>query len=496
MRKSLVVFTAALLLASGGMALSLDSIIDLSCTASMAASFNPLCVPVTYDDIIEGSPEDTRAELVTKNTIVADGREQITTELSSNLNQSFGIGMAEAKIQAITALNNGSTKSKAKTVAGSEIDDFYAAQQRRLLNYRNREVIKLNESVNSVKSTSGLDLETATKRDICISGSNDNEVDFETTSGNVTLVNGSTMSVYGARWVDDAPTTSGSTCFSQNDDVFQPADGANFTTAIIPISPSKDGFAMGFEDASGNTVEAAEHTPYSNVWSEQTNQRQQAYNNALGIVDNVYAAYQSGAVETSELIGPLEALKTASTNYDSTGYYAYKAYSLEQAGIPTAESYGFKVRFDVANTTKTRWGQLFASKGQFSNDTLEVNKTYDGSDKYVEFVHSTPSGSAVTTSLDSNFTILEMENTETGESVNSTELQSIQFHTDGTNDLAEQLDEIKENQQDLLTSSGGGAGGSGGWSLPFGLGTLQIPTTKQMGIAAGVIVVIALLFGA
>ena len=493
MNKGFVVIASILILASGGAALSTDTLVDLSCQASMIAGFNPLCVPIVYDDIIEGSPDDVQDDIYTKVSIINDGRDQIITETNSQLDQMFGIGMAEGKVSAIESLNNDSSKSKAKQEAGTEIDQFYASQQERLINYRNREVIKFNETLNRLDGTTGLTYgdimrfsqEVGGTTGIDDGSSSATAGEFIIDSQNVTLLDGDEKEVLTVYWKDTDTANYGA------------SQDANRSAYITDPAFSSSPAGVEVQSTNGNWTFHLNPTPYDGAWSNVSGKRSQAYNNVLDIVDQIYSSYVSGAVSTDDVLGSLELLKTSATSYEDTGYYAYKAVSLEQAGIPTADGYGFKIKWNASGVNKTRWGQLFAPSGSFTNDTLEVNETYDASGSLVQFVHSTPSGKAVTSELDGNFTVLEMENTRNGTSVNSTKLQSIELHTNGVSDLQEQLKQIREAQDEILSgNAGGGASSGGGWQLPFGLGSIPVPTAEQTGIGAVAIVVLLLLVGA
>lgn len=446
--KVLCITLIGLVMASGVIAISMDTIIDLGCLSSMTVAFNPLCTPALYDDVVTGSPEDTMNDLYTKATVAQDGRDQIITEMESNLNTTFGIGMAEAKIQSINALNNGSTRSEAKTIARGEINDFYSAQELRVVNHANREALKWNESRNDIKQVSGL-----TYKEAIASNLNDNKASnyhqdmIRVETVNYTLPNGTDVKSYNAMHRVSGQDTSYETFVTG---VAYNPDDFGYNT--------KYGTGVRFKNADGDHRLAFSPNRYVDVLDRIESRRQQANDNAINITDDIYDNYAPNSVNTSDVVGPLEMLKAASTSYDDTGYYGYRATTLEQAGIPTNDSYGFKIEFNDSGTVKTRWGQLFAAKGTIPNGTIETGNTYNATNKAMWFVHSTD-GQAVQKSLSGEFTVLEMRNSDTGETVETTELQSVEMHTSGTEDLAKQLEEIREEFESLQVSSTGGGGG-------------------------------------
>lgn len=444
--KIVVLGLIGVLLVSGSAAWSLDTIIDAGClSVGMISSFNPVCVPVLYDDIVEGSADDVRNDIYTKATFMNDGREQIITEFDSGLNVTYGISMAQGKTTAITMLNDGATESEAELNATGRVDDFYSMQQMRLINYRNRAILKFNTSINRIESTTGLtkrDVFSFANSDVPIEGYDSEDFDSVTPvflEENVTLINGSKHEALGIYMKDDDPSASDSLGFNTSFMFMKPDIRLDVTDRVLRANNTE-----------GDYRDFLENKPYSDIEDNLINKRQSAYDNVIGVVEGIYQEYSAGAVNTTDLLGPLELLKTASTGYADTGYYEYKALTLEQAGYPTKKDYGFKLSFMYDGTRVERWGQLFVPKGEITDNLIETGKVYDGNNITAWFVHETDTGNAVKTELDGDFEVLEMRNPETGEEINSTTLQEVQYHTNGTQDLEKQLEEIRDLEQHIL----------------------------------------------
>lgn len=440
--------------AGSAAAINFDQFGDRVCQFNMASALMPFCAVQLESEISSTAPDEIQFEVYTDAIVNHDRREQLTKEQRSHLNQTFGMAMAQAKLTVIEELNNGSSEGTAQQAALEEIRDYYTTHQVKVLSHQEREVYALNRTVNTIKETDGLGI-----GDVLIEGqdtynqctsqaeSGQGTKGFEFQKRNKTLHNNSVRSYTS---VEVIATDNGEKC------TLLTSDQSVFLSDMAVLNASS---------GRGDSVEAYNGKTHQQTLDMIDSRETKAENNVINLTSALYDEYEPGEMNTSDMLGPLETLVTASTNYEDTGSYSYLALSLEQAGLAHNSSYAFQVQWNNSGESeKTAWGQLFVPRGTFNN-TLEVNKTYDASGKTVIFVHNTEDGKATETDLDGSFKILNMRDTESGESINSTSLQSSEFHTDGVQDLQKQLDELREQQDRVTTCSscGGIIGPTGSW---------------------------------
>lgn len=436
---------------------------DLVCMVSVTwfsiLTCNPNPVDVTYAD----DNEDTLTDSIWGNgATVEDNRNQSTHEAVNYMETSYGIAMTRAKVTGIENLNNGSTLSTAQSESLSIVNDWYTGIEDQHRTRRNREILSLYDAIQKAETSSATTYKTYNP---CNDGSSAQSGIFDVAEGissddklpnsvgnvtlendTVTMTNGSTHRSYSLHIQLETRSSADCTVTSAT------YDYSNYTIVndyMDNSSTYNNGEVVVRDSMNSNPVYYVKDSDWTDVYNEFTTYYDNARANVNGILDEIYTAYESGEVNLSDYeMGSLEALKTASTNYNSTGLYSYKAVSLSQMGLETNDSYAFNVSWDNHGA---EYGQLFIGTDGI-NDTLEVNKTYDATGERVEFVYQ-DGDVAKRAVVEDNFTIHSMENPDTGETVNQTVMQSYDFYTNSTEQLQEQI----LNNQRLLeqaTSSG------------------------------------------
>lgn len=369
-------------------------------------------------------------------TYIADGRDDMAKSLQEQVNLSYGIGTGAAKTSIVQSLNNGYSEAEAGNNATREINRFWSELQLKMYKYHKKQVVKANGTLSTLEEASNIDPENVFNADFSTGFDS-----WNVKRQNVTLFNGTTIQSYGLEM---------SGCCSSS---------SQYTETISPASLENygDGQVLTAVDVNGNeTVDVLGTGKIQDSYSSLKDARQRALDNVNTMTSEIYSNYDTGEISLSEVMGPLEAIKTAGTNYESTGYYGYASQSLEMAGIATNETFAYRLRYDNAGVEeKEAWGQLFVDSENLT--TLKVNETYDASGKKVTFVHETENGKAVETDLNGTFTVLELKNTDTGESINETTLQEVGFYADAdVSELEKQVQRIIENQKDIQASGLGG----------------------------------------
>ncbi|NUC74778.1 hypothetical protein HTZ84_21175 [Haloterrigena sp. SYSU A558-1] len=496
-----LIFLLVLTIAPAGAALSAD-LTSASCT-NLLFAFSPACLLYQWsesfidDDEADVLFNDIAIDVVT----MEDGRTHLTQDVEALANQSYGIGVSEAKITVIEQLNNGSNESEAVDAAIEDIDEFYTQQQIRLLNQANREVLTFQSAWDSVNAHNEVNFMDWIPIDYCGETGDDYREPF-VGEHNFTLFNGSVRTQHYAMMEDQdlGSETSAGNCNDPSGDghLYGVTPGFKELDELDSASWNGDSH-IPIVDAVENGSEHVmlDANSYIDAYATMTDRRGQAVNNVNQMAHDIYANFEPGDLDVSDVLGPLEALMHASSSYNDTGFYSYAAVSLQQMGLASNLTYGFEVQWNNTDMDEpqTAHGQLFVhdeDDPQF-NGTLEVNTTYDASDTTVWFAHEVEDGAAERTEFDDEFRILSMTDTSTGETVNETSIQSTDFYTEDTSELEAQLEQLQNSQQQLLDDISGGILPDG-WPNPFTwLGDqLGIPD-HAAAVVAGVGIVILLL---
>ncbi len=434
--------------AGSAAAFSWESFGDELCKYQFTIALAPYCAQELESEISSTQPNEVQFDIYTNWVVNHDLREQDVKEQRSYLNQSLPMAMAKAKLTIIEARNNGTIQGDAQKMALDEIDQFYTAQQISTLAPQQREVVAINKTLNTINTTDGLstaDVFQNYNSGSCSGIGLEGGATFEKV--NYTLYNGTTRQYTEMRANDYG-------CGSGNPVVASPY------TDRQPVYIDRVKIVSG----SGDSVKAMNPSDYRDTLKKIDSSRTIARNNVINITDHYYNNYQEGEINVPDELGPLETAIAASTNYETTGAYQYLALTKVQSGYAHNSSYAFQVQWN----NQTAWGQLFVTRGTFNN-TLEVNKTYNASGETVIFVHNMENGKAEETQLEGEFTILNMRNTQTGDSINSTSLQVTEFYTDGVQDMLKQIENARNVHQKATecSSCGGIVGPTGSWLADF-----------------------------
>ena len=438
--------------AGSAAALSWETLGDQLCASQVGGMIGgvlaaPICQDQLDSEVSATEPDEVQFDIYENWATISDKREQFVTEKKGFLDTSFGMVQAKAKLEIIEQRKNGSTQAEAQSAALEIVDDYYTRLQVSTLASQEREVVAHNETIETINTTDNLGYLQVYEQNGALCGGASSESRFGFGQKNLTLYNGSQRTYSTLRYEEDDDTGG---CVSYNMTAF---DGSYTRNDILDI-----------ESGTGIQTDSLEPVNYSQILGSVESDRDTVRNNVINMTSfyyNEYSDREADNLSVSDELGPLETLITASTNYDTTGSYSYLALTQAQAGHASNSSYAFHVQWN----NRTAWGQLFVGSDAF-NGTLEVNKTYDGSDETVIFVHNTENGKATETDINSQFKILEMRDTSTSEEVNSTKVQVVDFYTDGVQDLNNQLDEARtlhSNVTECPDCGGGIIGPTGSW---------------------------------
>jgi len=366
----------------------------------------------------------------------------------------------------IKALNNGQSKSAAKTEAKNAVADYYATKQVNLINQWNQALshgeymrnVQTNESGVTARFTNTVTLGDSNSADQYRDDSGD-YVEVETyqhSTNSVSLVNGSsaTASVLRIHLYNDYDGT-------------ENYDTAGFGDTEI----DRDGNILTIHDVRVKSLNSdngefayLDFSEYNRLDSEIESQSNSVQNEMDTLAENTYSAYQAGEINNTDLVDPYVLSNQQSAGEDFQGWAAAQ---LTLMGTNSPENFDQIGSFNVTTGDGTQYeGVLFSQEnpasGQFENGT-----TYDtaniGGTQYVVT-------SDQIVELDGTFTIDRITTTN-GETTENATIQKTTYETTNVTELKQQYEDlayrraqIEAREKALQQSAGGGL--LGGGSVP------------------------------
>jgi len=436
------------------------------------------------DDAIRGTyavvdPEvdcglyNNRNEELDKKDVLAqaegmDESERLYTTTRQNLNQDIrGIMWMKGKAAAIEAMNNGSTEKETKAAFRGAVNDYATLLLLNdLRNYEQRaiELSYMSGEIGGGPSSAPYELNTGT----------------ETAWASWDLYNGTTVNVTTPTIIADNgnvyspnlfPSATGYDRISWNGRSHQ-TGGNNWVNAV----PSDSADSAFYTDPSNAEATAYDTRPLGHLQSTYNDTSGQVIANGEGWITNIYAEYNAGEIPTASLYDPVTLASEASTEYNSTGYYAYRNAELSAIGLSgdvnvshvidtqiTASSFAQADNQTNASYSSTAYnasieGTVFISGA--SDVTLETGQTYDPSTMsgtpYMTVASATDrdTGESIddlggTIELTEPFTIDSATNTQTGESVSVTSSQDKNYESVNLTEYERTIDRLRAERNRL-----------------------------------------------
>jgi hypothetical protein len=433
---------------------ALQTFAEISFAATNPIAFGLLAqLPDISFDFTDNDKQLFKEDIVSNALIIESDREQFIKDSELNVEQAYGQSMAEAKVEAVESLNNGTGEYDARQKVLDNIDNFYADYERRLFAQYNREILNLENTLTTADEVD-LAYENLFKQDF---------KNFSIIEGNHTLPNGETMPYYTVVAYDG-------------------------TTVVDLKKDSTPGLITNASD-SQDEAKYIESDGYNTVWDQIRNQRQNARTQTKDIVTRIYNNFNQGDIDVTDVRSPLETLQQARTSYDSTGSYQYATLTYEQLGLATGQNYAFTVQYNNSdmNDTRTEEGQLFVDGNDFG--TLETNVTYDASNKEAWMI-AQKQAKTQRINLDGTFTIKEMRDTVTGNLTTSVNTTVDRAYKPNITALEQQIEDLRQKQQELSGPAGGGL--TGGFFNGIGIPEFA-PEIKPLHAALGGAAIIVIL---
>jgi hypothetical protein len=245
-------------------------------------------------------------------------------------------------------------------------------------------------------------------------------------------------------------------------------------------------------------------TTYRNEVEEYQSTLSQVESGLDSYVNTTYQEWEAGNLTTEDIAdsSPMTIGSMAATERNTTGYYGYANAQLASLGLSgdTNASHVVSTTLNQTNYTDTGrayeqtpvnvTGTLFYTGDD--NQTFQTGTTYNPDNLngvvYMSVASMTNRTSGETVpyeggfyEVESNFTVEDATNVRTGEPVNTTTMEPVDYSTTNVSQLSEELDRLKE-LRDYYEQQQAAAGG--GFSLNFG------GTGTGIGIALAAVVVL------
>jgi len=411
----------------------LSSITGSPAVAGQMLDATVACTPYgTSQDAIDGLSETQgyQQSLGIKDTV-----SHYETTMNNRLQGSRALAAMTAKTKAVNELNNGTSKSVVKDRVNETIDDYYTQIQMNTVEHANTQLLQLEY----------LDKNTSTT---IHQGKGSSITDWQRV--NVTLANGTQVETfkiaydggYTARIVASDPS------------------GKN-PIHITSLDPDTSDRSYILTDYSDSGVEAP--GDYSQHLYDLSQQAEQVKTNAGQIVENIYAEYASGQINASDVLDPITLANRAGTQWNTTGGQQWAAIELATLGYSGNISTTATVTTNKSGATYE--GTLFYTAEDLPNGTIVAGETYDTTNLNGSFVMAVQGDGNNTwvedfgSDGDAKVTVEELRDSETGDTVNST--QVLTYSTEDTdvsaleNEIA-RLANLTEFYRNQGMSGGGG----------------------------------------
>ncbi|MGB9957444.1 hypothetical protein ACOZ4B_13800 [Haloferax prahovense] len=383
---------------------------------------------------------------------IADASESYTTTTQNFLEDTRSVAWSKAKITIVNELNNGSTVSQAKLAANQTVDAYYSQVQRNVIADWNSKT----HTLDYLHTESGLVL-----------GPDGSATIEEWDNKTYTLSNGSSMTL---RAMD----------YSTNGDYHTAPP-----TSVMPHSTADPGinglYIIKAKDPdSGSMTWILDGGQYATVLDDTYTQSNQIQSNVDQYVDDAYSLYQAGELETGDLLDPTTIASQAATEYNSTGYYSFAAVQL--ASLGASGNINASHTIDTGDGT-TLNGTLYYTADDVPTSGWATGQTYNMTNFNGTFYMAVQKQDGNGTIVDlanygETFTITQAVDTQTGEELNATQIETYTYDSTNASALKSELDRLRDLRAEYEQSLNGG-GSSGG-----GLNTQLIGGALLVGAAA------------
>jgi hypothetical protein len=386
-----------------------------------------------------------------------DSQESFQTTTDNFAQDTRSVAWAKAKISIINDLNNNVSEAQALENANETVEDYYITQEKNALNSYSSTLLQIEYLQEMSSEAIAID-DSATAQDFST---------WEDLQARQATYNSS---------VNQSVKIEGRLPYVWHTGI----PGYTKWSGPWPVNSSNDtdtaGGTSGALDAYVNDTDSSKQLVFDGSWyhDRQTtisNQHDQITANLVVYVNETYAAYEAGEIDSTDLAAsdPTTIATQAATDYNSTGYYGLASAQLAAMGLSGNNSVSH-----VVNTTENGSARVISGTVYYTGEdsqTFTTGTQYDPSTLNGSVYMSVASiedgnGTSLNKSggfyhVQENFTISSATNTQTGEAVNTTTMETRNYSSTNVSALAEEIDRLKEQRafyEEQLASSGGGFG--------------------------------------
>ncbi|WP_049939003.1 hypothetical protein [Haloarcula marismortui] len=358
----------------------------------------------------------------------------------------------------IRSLNNGSSKSAAKTEAKQAVQDYYSVKQENLIAEWNTQIEHWKYLRSTAESESGIDSRFVRVDDADYYSEPYTYYDRYTGNSGTetkTLVNGTTVD--SATFEVEEVADDGGTTINNQETV-------GIESGVLDSNIDTRWLGVSSTDTTDGPVKMVVFEDYETSYAAIESQSDTVESNMDTLAENTYSAYQQGEINSSDLVDPYMLSSQQSPGDDFQGWTAAQ---LTLLGTNSPENFDQIGSFNVTTESGTQYeGVLFSQEnpasGQFENGTTYNTSNIGGtqyvvtSDRIVE--------------LDGEFTI-DSISTQDGQTVQNVTIEKTTYETSNVTELKQQYEDlaykraqIEAREKALKQSAGGGL--LGGGSVP------------------------------
>jgi hypothetical protein len=455
--------------------------------SSLLGGFYTDCNPVPDQSInvTELDNTETKTEVYQSLKTAQTGASILNDTQNDWLEDARNTALIVGKNAYIRALNNGSTKSAAKTEAKQAVDDYYAIHQIQVIEEFGVRADQLVYAQHRLESAGISSNNTGDDYNGYIRVWNthsDGSTYYGEYKGGIserknvtyTLLNGSS---YEGTGFGVGASGNDATVSATSGAVTKPSD-SQITWHEVRVESVGGNPKFTFMDLSEEPAR----------WDRITAQRNSVHDEIDTFVNNTYSAYQGGEITNEDLVDPYLAAREYGP--DPENYSAWATTTLTLMGQNTPETLENTGNFTVTDQTRneTLNGILLSDENPASG-SFAAGETYDATALNGTQYVVTADG---VEELTGNFTV-ESITTKTGESVESADYREINYTTTSTEGYQEVLDELAQTQAEIdalqeeaRAPTGGGGIGGGGDFLGGIVGALGLPVTGTTKTAVAV----------
>ena len=380
---------------------------------------------------------------------------------------SRSVAWSKAKISLVNDLNSNVSEANATENAKEKVDEYYFDRMENILN----EFSGKSDGAVYLANATAADGEQHNGSVIEMSLTGGSPAATEAASVNYTFPDNRTVNITGAiiyyssdnNYHPVGPDLNVVSGFSA--DVTAPS---GYT--LSDTRPSEYKIRAKAPDSS-DSVLIVDTERYTQLLKDLNDQRTQVNANIATYANETYTAYNAGEINATDLASsdPTTIATQAATDYNSTGYYGLASAQLAAMGLSGNESVSHVVNTTENGSARTITGTLFytGEDSQTFDTGTEYNPANLNGSVYMS-VASIEDGTGTELNhsggfyyVEEHFTIAEATNTQTGEAVNSTTMETRNYTTTNASLLAEEIDRLKEQRafyEQQLAAGGGGIG--------------------------------------